>query len=86
MVQNVPPVSLLENIQKVPLVVYIYLLSRNKLLVCCLYYPSFAFLHFCQNSTSLKQSLLAMNNLYDSRQNIWRSRACFYTVHYLAAY
>ena len=50
MKQNVPPVSLLENIQKVPLDVYIYLLSRNKRFVCCLYYPLFAFLHFCQNS------------------------------------
>ena len=50
MKQNVPPVSLLENIQKVHLAVYLYLISRNKLFVSCLCYPSFAFLHLCQNS------------------------------------
>ena len=47
---RMPPVSLLDNIQRLHLAAYIYLLKRNKLFVCCLYYPSFAFLHLCQNS------------------------------------
>ncbi len=37
MKQNVPPVSLLENIQKVPLAVYIYLFIKQKQTVCMLY-------------------------------------------------